>query len=159
MVAGRLVPLSPPYFLLAFPSTIQSPPKRRSIDLKGYKPYHEYPTELMEQRRTKRFKLQLPLSITRSGTERVTLAGFTQNISSSGVLFTAEREPDIGGPIEYVITLNHEGPQSVNLRCMGKVVRLDRLGPLGDPVNSGFQVAATLERYEFVRDRGMLGRG
>src|SRR5690349_4417865 len=110
----------------------------------------------MEQRRTRRFKLQLPLSITRTGAERVTLAGFTQNISSSGVLFTADREPDIGGPIEYVIMLNHEGSQSVNLRCMGKVVRLDRMGPLGDPVNSGFRVAATLERYEFVRERGMM---
>jgi hypothetical protein len=110
----------------------------------------------MEQRRTRRFKLQLPLAITRSGAERVTLAGFTQNISSSGVLFTAEREPDIGGPIEYVITLNHDGPQSVNLRCMGKVVRSDRMGPLGDETHPGFRVAATLERYEFVRERGSM---
>ena len=81
----------------------------------------------MEQRRTRRFKLQLPLSITRTGAERVTFAGYTKNISSSGVLFTAEREPDLGGPIEYIITLNHEGPQSVNLRCMGKVLRADRI--------------------------------
>jgi hypothetical protein len=108
----------------------------------------------MEQRRTRRFKLQLPLSITRSGTERVALAGHTKNISSSGVLFTAEREPDIGGPIEYVITLNHEGPQSVNLRCMGKVVRSDRLDPRSANGQESFQVAATLERYEFVRERG-----
>ena len=107
----------------------------------------------MEQRRTRRFKLQLPLAITRSGAERVTFAGYTKNISSSGVLFTAEREPDIGGPIEYVITLNHDGPQSVNLRCMGKVVRSDRVSPLGDETRS-FQVAATLERYEFVREHG-----
>jgi hypothetical protein len=110
----------------------------------------------MEQRRTRRFKLQLPLAITRSGAERVAFAGQTRNISSSGVLFLAEREPDIGGPIEYIITLNHEGPQSVTLRCMGKVVRSDRMGPLGDDINSGFQVAATLERYEFVRDRGVV---
>ena len=109
----------------------------------------------MEQRRTRRFKLHLPLSITRTGAERVTFAGFTKDISSSGVLFTAEREPDLGGPIEYVITLNHDGPQSVNLRCMGKVVRSDRLGPLGDDEHPGFQVAATLERYEFVRERGL----
>src|SRR5262245_62795778 len=102
----------------------------------------------MEQRRTRRFQLELPLSITRSGAERVTLAGLTKNISSSGVLFTAEREPDIGGPIEYVITLNHDGPQSVNLRCMGKVVRSDRMGIPGDEPRTGFQVAATLERYE-----------
>jgi hypothetical protein len=105
----------------------------------------------MEQRRTRRFKLQLPLSITRSGSERVTLTGQTKNISSSGVLFTSEREPDLGGPIEYVITLNHEGPQPVTLRCMGKVLRAEPSVQMGQ--SSSFQVAATLERYEFLRDR------
>jgi hypothetical protein len=105
----------------------------------------------MEQRRTRRFKLQLPLSITRSGAERVTFAGFTKNISSSGVLFTAEQEPDLGGPIEYIIVLNPDGPLEVTLRCMGKVLRSDRLGPLGGESRAGYQVAATLERYEFVR--------
>ncbi len=104
----------------------------------------------MEQRRTRRFKLQLPLSIVRAGAERFTTSGRTQNISSSGVLFTTEREPDLGGPIEYVITLNHEGPQPVNLRCMGKVLRSQLSAHSGDP--SAYQVAATLERYEFVRD-------
>ena len=107
----------------------------------------------MEQRRTRRFKLQLPLSITRSGAERVALAGYTKNISSSGVLFTAEREPDIGGPIEYVITLNHDGPQSINLRCMGKVIRSDRVDPRATEGQGSFQVAATLERYEFIREQ------
>jgi len=106
----------------------------------------------MEQRRTRRFKLQLPLEITRSGTERVTSSGLTKNISSNGVLFTAEREPDLGGPIEYVITLNQEGPQPVNLRCIGKVVRSQRLEG-GRADIPAYQVAATLERYEFVRDR------
>ena len=61
----------------------------------------------------------------------------------------AEREPDLGGPIEYVINLTHEGALSVSLRCMGKVLR-------AEPVSAGdqsgnFQIAATLERYEFVR--------
>jgi PilZ domain-containing protein len=105
----------------------------------------------MEQRRTRRFTLQLPLSVTRSGSERVTLAGQTKNISSSGVLFTSEREPDLGGPIEYIITLNHEGPQPVTLRCMGKVLRAEPMIPNGHLAS--FQVAATLERYEFLRDR------
>ena len=105
----------------------------------------------MEQRRTRRFTLQLPLSITRSGAERVAVAGFTKNISSSGVLFTAEREPDLGGPIEYVIVLNNGGPQTVSLRCVGKVLRAEPI-PHSDEVKA-FQVAATLERYEFVRDR------
>jgi hypothetical protein len=107
----------------------------------------------MEQRRTRRFQLQLPLSITRSGAERVTLPGFTKNISSSGVLFTTGREPDLGGPIEYVIVLNRDGPQAVSLRCLGKVLRADRVGTSPDDGVS-FQIAATLERYEFLRGRG-----
>jgi PilZ domain len=106
----------------------------------------------MENRRTRRFKLQLPVSITRTGAERVTFAGLTANISSSGVLFTSEREPDLGGPIEYIITLNHEGAPAVNLRCMGKVLRANRVER--EKPDSNFQVAATLERYEFVRERG-----
>jgi hypothetical protein len=104
----------------------------------------------MEQRRTRRFKLQLPLSIVRAGAERVTTSGQTQNISSSGVLFTMEREPDLGGPIEYVIVLNHEGPQPVSLRCMGKVLRSQPSIPTG--ASNAYQIAATLERYEFIRE-------
>ncbi len=107
----------------------------------------------MEQRRTRRFKLQLPLAITRSGAERVALAGLTRNISSNGVLFTTGRGPDLSGPIEYVISLNHDALQSVSLRCVGKVVRAERIeGPDGEGP-PGYQVAATLERYEFVRER------
>lgn len=107
----------------------------------------------MEQRRTRRFKLQLPLSITRAGAERVTFAGTTDNISSSGVLFTVEREPDLGVPIEYIITLTHDGLQAVNLRCVGKVLRSEKLRESVREESSAYQIAATLERYEFVRDR------
>ncbi len=105
----------------------------------------------MEQRRTRRFNLQLPLSVTRSGAERVALNGLTSNISSSGVLFTTEREPDLGGPIEYVITLNSDSSQAVNLRCIGKVLRAER-SHRDTHAGSGYQIAATLERYEFVRE-------
>ncbi len=100
----------------------------------------------MENRRTRRFQLQLPLSIVRAGATRLNSNGHTQNISSSGVLFTSEREPDLGGPIEYVITLNNGGNQPVSLRCMGKVLRSQ-----GSPA-AAFQIAATLERYEFIRE-------
>jgi hypothetical protein len=103
----------------------------------------------MEQRRTRRFTLQLPLSITRSGAERVTVPGLTRNISSTGVLFTAEQEPDLGDSIEYVIVLNHQGQKAVSLRCVGKVLRAERVSE-GEPAPA-YQVAATLERYEFVR--------
>jgi PilZ domain len=101
----------------------------------------------MEQRRTKRFELELPLSITRSGTARTAWAGTTKNISSTGVLFNAGAPADPGGSIEYIITLNHEGSHPVRIRCIGKVVRTS------GPKDGGYELAATLERYEFVRDR------
>jgi hypothetical protein len=105
----------------------------------------------MEQRRTKRFKLQLPLSITRTGAERVALPGETRDISSGGVLFTTETKPDTtSGSIEYVITLDHQGP--VHLRCIGKVVRCQRDWTAESPATPSYIVAATLERYEFLRD-------
>ena len=72
-------------------------------------------------------------------------SGLTRNISSGGVLFTSEQESDVGLSIEYVITLG--GPnQAVSLRCVGKVLRTSR-----EPSGSGYDIAATLERYEFVR--------
>jgi hypothetical protein len=103
----------------------------------------------MEQRRTRRFRLQLPLLIVRAGTDRVASGGQTRNISSRGVLFTAERRPDLGDPIEYVITLNPDGPKAVSVRCMGNVLRAEPSIPAGDA--PAFQVAATLQRYEFFR--------
>jgi hypothetical protein len=105
----------------------------------------------MEQRRTRRFKLRLPLSITRAGSERTTTAGYTRNISSNGVLFTTEKEPALACPIEYVIRLNSDGPRAVNLRCLGKVIRAERLNG-GPGPGLAYQVAATLERYEFIRE-------
>lgn len=74
--------------------------------------------------------------------------GLTKNISSGGVLFTSDLQPDVGGPLEYIITLGGSSEQSVSLRCIGKVVRYKKIS---DSAESAFDVAATLERYEFVR--------
>ena len=101
----------------------------------------------MEQRRTRRFTLQLPVSITRNGTERITQSGLTKNISSGGVLFTAGKEPDVGASIEYIIALGGPSDQRVSLRCIGKVLRANP----SDSGESAYDIAATLERYEFVR--------
>ena len=109
----------------------------------------------MEQRRTRRFQLELPLSITRAGAERVSLSGLTKNISSTGVLFTSSSAPDLGGPIEYVIVLHDTGPQPVSLRCVGKVLRSERMFANGDSRRT-FEIAATLERYEFVRQPELM---
>jgi len=73
--------------------------------------------------------------------------GTTKNISSGGVLFTIEKEPEIGASIEYLITLGSAADhQKVTLRCVGKVLRANRMDS-----ESAYDIAATLERYEFVR--------
>jgi hypothetical protein len=87
------------------------------------------------------------VAITRNGTERILQPGLTKNIGSGGVLFTTEKEPDIGVSIEYVISLGGPADQCISLRCIGKVLR-------AAPSHSGdsvYDIAATLERYEFVR--------
>jgi len=105
----------------------------------------------MEQRRTRRFQLELPVSVTRTGAVRTALAGKTRNISSTGVLFIAGREPDLGGSIEYIITLNDDSPHPVQLRCVGKIVRFAQAVSTNGEEKS-YEIAATLERYEFVRE-------
>lgn len=73
----------------------------------------------------------------------------TSNISSTGILFTVDKRPDVGGPIEYVVTLNAGSGGPVTIRCIGKVVRAERM-PFPAQAHR-YKVAATLERYEFVR--------
>jgi len=105
----------------------------------------------MENRRTRRFTLKLPLSVVRSGTEPPAFAGHTKNISSTGVLFTTENKPSETGAIEYVISLSQDEGRPVSLHCLGKIVRLERAANGRHGNAQAYQVAATLERYEFVR--------
>jgi len=60
---------------------------------------------------------------------------------------------DIGGPVEYVVTLTSGNSGVVNLRCMGKVLRLEK-GPAEDVQDQSVAVAISLERYEFMRSNG-----
>lgn len=76
----------------------------------------------------------------------------TRNLSSCGVLFFSEAEVPIGEQIEYTITLpGRQAEDPVRIRCMGKVVRSEERAVVGDP-HPQYSVAATMERYEFVRD-------
>lgn len=97
---------------------------------------------MVEQRKNQRFEMRLPFEIVRAGSgERLT--GETRNVSSSGVLFTSPEQVTVGDSIEYMITFpKAPGARSVRLRCVGKVAR--------EHEDKSF--AATLERYEFLRD-------
>jgi PilZ domain-containing protein len=100
---------------------------------------------VIEQRKNQRFDLRLPFEII-GGAPRTKSKGETRNVSSAGVLFTSQAPVKVGESIEYMITLPKvPGSRTdVRLRCVGKVLRSE------DP-QSAF--AATLERYEFVRQR------
>jgi hypothetical protein len=71
----------------------------------------------------------------------------TRNMSSSGVLFASEAEVQIGGAIEYVVTIGSDAGVDVDLRCIGKVVRLEKSSRQAP----AYLVAATLDRYQFIR--------
>ncbi len=106
--------------------------------------------DIAEKRKARRFDLKLPFELLRDGSDPSLLGGETCNVSSGGVLFHAQTELPLGEPIEYLITLPsgiREG-LSVRLRCMGKVVRTE--APRNTASNH-VAVAATLERYEFLR--------
>ena len=112
---------------------------------------------MAEQRKSKRFDLNLPVELIRTGSVPVNQTGETNNMSSNGVLFTSENQMAIGDPVEYMVTLPSPvsiGTQ-VRLRCMGKVMRTEnsRLEQVEPVSRRPYRIAVTLERYEFVRSK------
>jgi len=104
----------------------------------------------MEQRRNQRFELKLPIELIRAGSSAIPQVGETKNMSSSGVLFTADGRLPEGLPIEYLVTLPSTGAHpGLRLRCMGKVVRNEERP--AELAKFPYSVAVTLERHEFVR--------
>ena len=97
----------------------------------------------VEQRKARRFELRLPLELVRNGSAALSERGETRNLSSVGVLFQSGASLRIGDAVEYMITLPASAGEvdGVRLRCLGKVVRYGKSA----------EIAATLERYEFVR--------
>ena len=92
--------------------------------------------------------MQLPLQIVQVGDQRMDREEKTRDISSGGVCFVSPIEIEVGGRIEYLITLSGSNPP-VRIGCLGKVLRSNH-----PPVPSHkreFEVAVTMERYQFVR--------
>jgi len=84
----------------------------------------------------------------RTGDGHVANGTLTRNISASGVLFSADSEVQLGGAIEYVVTLTNVRGVEVDIRCSGKVVRMEKSAP---ETSQDYLIAATLDRYQFVR--------
>jgi len=85
------------------------------------------------------------MHILQLGDESVDRVEQTRDISSGGVCFASSCNVEVGGRIEYIITLAGSNPP-VRIRCLGKVLRS------GSPGANGLcEVAVTMERYSFVR--------
>lgn len=100
----------------------------------------------MEKRRSRRFLMTLPLTLSRSaGTAEEPVQ--THDVASGGVYFEIGEAPQPGSRMEFVLTLPTAITLSspVQVRCHGKVIRVDRSA--GRRVG----VAATIDHYEFLR--------
>ena len=109
---------------------------------------------MIEQRKSKRFELKLPVEVVRRSFQPTSNSGETRNLSAGGVLFSAVIDAEVGDPIEYIITFPTGSLDGggVQLRCLGKVVRTE--SPVVDTEGRNLSlVAATLELYEFHRGR------
>ncbi len=102
-----------------------------------------------DKRRARRFSMTLPVAVK---IEEITgdKAVQTRNVSSSGVYFEFASSLEVGTPLEFVLTLPEQITKgnAVRIRCMGKVVRVDP----GTSEEGSLGVAATIERYEFLRE-------
>jgi hypothetical protein len=95
-----------------------------------------------ERRRSSRFPIEREVryKTLNQRTEVVSGSGKTLNISSSGVLFTAEHELPVGTRLEVSISW----PAQLNEKCLLNLVARGRVAR-----NIGTKVALQIQQYEF----------
>ncbi|HEU5415961.1 MAG TPA: PilZ domain-containing protein [Candidatus Angelobacter sp.] len=99
-----------------------------------------------EKRSTRRFLLELPITITYEGNSAGELTAQTRDVSSRGVFMYVNSEFAEGAAVEFVMTLPHEVTlaEPIRVRCMGRVLRVE---------NSDHRqgVAVTIDNYDFIQ--------
>jgi len=100
-----------------------------------------------EQRSTRRFSLDLPISVKFLDDGKHEFTGRTRDVSSRGVFMYIDTELTAGSPIEFVMTLPPEITLAdpIRVRCAGKILRVDKTAE-----DQG--VAVAIEKYDFVRE-------
>jgi len=99
----------------------------------------------MEKRATRRFSLDLPVTVKFLDNGTCEVSGRTRDVSSHGVFFYLDSEIHEGASIEFVMTLPSEITltEPIRVQCAGKVVRVDRR-----TYQQG--VAVAIDNYDFV---------
>jgi PilZ domain-containing protein len=100
-----------------------------------------------EKRSTRRFSLDLPISVRFLDNGQRELAGHTRDVSSRGVFMYLDAEISEGAPIEFVMTLPPEITLSdpIRVSCAGRVLRVDKTGH-----EQG--VAVAIDKYDFISE-------
>ena len=104
-------------------------------------------TATIERRKSQRFRIELPVEITQVSGKRVNRPVELFDISSGGISFLSTKDWELGGRVEYLITLSEA--KKVRIRCLGKIVRVE---PTSGREHTSL-VAATIDRYEFLRSQ------
>ena len=99
-----------------------------------------------DRREARRFTMSLPMRVLPREAKGHELDANTRDVSYRGLYFLADSNFEVGGEIEFVITLPQQVTQlgDVNIRCLGEVVRIE-------PTDNGrVGIAAKIARYEFM---------
>lgn len=100
------------------------------------------------QRNTRRFSLNLPVTVRTNEGADATLAA-TKDVSARGVFFYLDADVAEGSPIEFTLTLPPEITltECIKVHCVGKVVRVD-----SKDKNSKLGIAAAIEQYDIISE-------
>ena len=100
-----------------------------------------------EKRSTRRFALELPISIKSADNVMTALQGQTRDVSSRGVFMYLNSEIGEGVGLEFVMTLPPEITlaEPIRVRCTGRVLRVQKTERVQG-------IAVSIDRYDFVAE-------
>lgn len=93
-----------------------------------------------------RFPLSLPVMLSAGEEQEGEISAFTRNVSASGVLFTLDRDLEVGADIRFSMRMPHTvlgSPNDVMVHCKGRVVRCSSS-------HNEHLAAATIDDYRFA---------
>jgi hypothetical protein len=101
-----------------------------------------------DRRATRRFALQLPVTLTENSGVAMRAMAQMRDVSSHGICFDCDIPLELSTSIEFIVTLPAEitMTEAIAVRCRGMVVRAER-GQEGK-----FKVAAAIDHYEFLAE-------
>ena len=110
-----------------------------------------------ERRTTRRYDLSLPVLI-RAVTEKESDSkkGSTRDVSTRGLYFVMDHDPQAGSELDLILTLPTEltSGTAVMVHALGRVLRVE---PRIEDGNKRMGVAAVIERYDIVRAEAARG--